>query len=381
MEKRTFTHPLPRREIEKGFELLIGENRLFGAELNIDIIKKEHTGKKFLVKKLPSRRKLLSRWFLLFRDLVSPADFLALLSAKIQEFEHREKMLLVGKDRIIYDTQIVHAGEHVGEMTLFFLSEMDRNFGLLDYLRGRRRRIVYIDHIRLSQQSSGYASSLFRHYEELFRDLGFHQFRLSASLSVGKYYWAKEGFDCLDKEQFRRMKEGLRDIVKERGFPVEEIEIDRLNHVYDIALFKRELKVPAYRDPEGYYSLDKDEEHREEKTFPLGKAFLLSSNPWDGYKIIYTNTPRRTGLLYSPGYLNHRPRAGSRRPLRRERQHAQERHGKPRVFVGRHADLVPALQSDLVIKLQVFRIDPCGQIGVPRLLGLFRGQHVGRQLM
>jgi len=302
--------PLSKREIEKGFDTLIGESRLFGAELNPDIIKKEGAKRKFLVSKLPSRKKLLSRWERLFRDLVSPARFFELVSEKIQDFDHRENMLLVGKDRIIYDTQIARGSEVVGEMTLFFLAERDRNLGLLAYLRGRRKRIVYIDHIRLSQQSSGYASALFRHYETLFHDLGFHQFRLSASLSVGKYYWAKEGFDCLDREEFQRMKESLRDLVKERGFPVEEIDINRITHVYDIALFRRDLKIPVYANAEGYYSLDKDEEFREEKTFPLGKAYLLSANPWDGYKIIYTNTPRRTGLLYSPGYLNHRPRAG-----------------------------------------------------------------------
>ena len=303
-------HPLPKREIEKGFETLIGESRLFGAELNPDIIKKEGEKRKFLVSRVPSRKKLLSRWERLFRDLVSPARFFECVSEKIQDFEHRENMLLVGKDRIIYDTQIARGSEVVGEMTLFFLAERDRNLGLMAYLRGRRNRIVYIDHIRLSQQSSGYASALFRHYETLFHDLGFHQFRLSASLSVGKYYWAKEGFDCLDREEFQRMKEGLRILVKERGLSVEEFDINRLTHVYDIALFRRDLKIPVYCNAEGYYSLDKDEEYGEEKTFSLGKAYLLSANPWDGYKIIYTNTPRRTGLLYSPGYLNHRPRAG-----------------------------------------------------------------------
>ncbi|MGA7104489.1 MAG: histone deacetylase [Candidatus Deferrimicrobiaceae bacterium] len=303
-------HSLPKREIEKGFETLIGESRLFGAELNPDIIKKEGAKRKFLVSRLPSRKKLLFRWERLFRDLVSPARFFERVSEKIQDFEHRENMLLVGKDRIIYDTQIAHGSNVVGEMTLFFLAERDRNLGLLAYLHGRRNRIVYIDHIRLSQQSSGYASALFRHYETLFHDLGFHQFRLSASLSVGKYYWAKEGFDCLDREEFQRMKERLRILVKERSLSVEEIDINRLTHVYDIALFRRDLKIPVYCNAEGYYSLDKDEEYREEKTFPLGKAYLLSANPWDGYKIIYTNTPRRTGLLYSPGYLNHRPRAG-----------------------------------------------------------------------
>ena len=310
LEGMTFAHPLPRREIEKGFETLIGEKRLFGAEMNPDIMKKAGSMRKFLVSTPPSRKTLLSRWSRLLRDLVSPSDFFDLVSAEFLEFEHRENMLLVGKDRIIYDTRIFHGDETIGEMTLFFFSVMDRNIGLLEYLRGRRLRIVYIEHIRLSEQSSGYASSLFRYYEKLFHDLGFHQFRLSASLSVGKYYWAKEGFDCLDKEEFLQMKAGLRKLVKDRGLPVGESDINRLNHAYDIALFRRDLKVPVYRNPEGYYSREQDEEHREEQAFPLGKAFLLSTYPWDGYKIIYTNTPKRTGFLYSPGYLNHRPRTG-----------------------------------------------------------------------
>ncbi|MGZ8439544.1 MAG: hypothetical protein ACXWXD_02020, partial [Candidatus Deferrimicrobiaceae bacterium] len=310
LEGMTFAHPLPRREIEKGFETLIGENRLFGAEMNPVIIKKEGAKRKFLVSRLPSRKTLLSRWSRLFRDLISPADFFDLVSAKFLNFEHRENMLLMGKDRIIYDTQIFRGSEAVGEMTLFFLSRMDRNLGLLDYLRGMRLRIVYIDHIRLSEQSSGYASALFRFYEKFFHDLGFHQFRLSASLSVGKYYWAKEGFDCLNKGDFLRMKAGLAKLVRDLRLPVGETDINRLNHAYDIALFRRDLKIPVYRNRDGYYSWKKDEEHREEEVFPPGKAFLLSSHPWDGYKIIYTNTPRRTGFVYTPGYLNHRTRAG-----------------------------------------------------------------------
>src|SRR3990172_8228526 len=110
-EGTAFTHPLPRREIEKGFEALIGENRLFGAEMNPDVIKKEGGKRKFLVGRLPSRKKLLSRWSRLFRNLLSPADFFDLVSAKFLNFEHRENMLLMGKDRIIYDTQIFRGSE------------------------------------------------------------------------------------------------------------------------------------------------------------------------------------------------------------------------------------------------------------------------------
>ena len=302
--------PLPRERILRGLETLVAERALFGAELDPSVLKKEGSEKKFLVSKVPSRRRLLSRWSVVFRNRIAPDDLLSLLSTPTLDFTHRERMLLFGRDRVIYDTQIYHGEEAVGELTLYFLAVYDRRFGLLDYLRGRRLRIVYIEHIRVREQSSGYASSLFRRYEILFRALGFNEFRLKASLSVGKYYWAKEGFDCLYRSRLERMKEGLRDLVKAKGLAVPEMEFRRLNHAYDFAFFRRDTKIPVYRNEEGYYSLQRDQNFREEFHFPLGKAFLLTSGPWDGHKIIYTDTPRRTGIITSEEYLGHRTRAG-----------------------------------------------------------------------
>ena len=46
------------------------------------------------------------------------------------------------------------------------------------------------------------------------------------------------------------------------------------------------MRIPVYRDAEGYYSLKGDEHFREELFLPLGKAFLLSAPPWKGYKNI-----------------------------------------------------------------------------------------------
>jgi hypothetical protein len=127
---------------------------------------------------------------------------------------------------------------------------------------------------------------------------------------VGKYYWAKEGFDCLDESGVARMKARLAALVRSKGLPVREWEVDRLNHVYDVALFRRDLKVPVYRDRGGYYALERDAEHPEEFLLPVGKAFLLASDPWDGYKVIYTGTPRR-------GVLSDRsPTTGRAKPCR-----------------------------------------------------------------
>ena len=84
--------------------------------------------------------------------------------------------------------------------------------------------------------------------------------------------------------------------MKERSLPVTEIEIERLNHAYDFTGFKREVRIPVYRDAEGYYSLKADDRFREEVFLPLGKAFLLSSAPWEGFKTIQTNSPRGVGV-------------------------------------------------------------------------------------
>ena len=309
-DEKSVRIPPSRQDILRDFEKLIEERKLFGVELDPMMIKKSGKGARFLISAVPSMAKLLRRWGKLFANAISPCDLFEALSARTHEFEHRENLLLFGKEQVIYDTQIFQGEESIGELTLRFASIADPALGVLAYLKGARLRIVHIGHIRVTAQRSGYASTLFRYYERLFRDLGFNQFQLSAALSVGKYYWAQEGFDFTDKSEIDRRKGDLRALVKARRLPVREVEIGRLNHAYDFARFKRELRIPAYRNAEGYYSLKRDEHFREEVSLPLGKAFLLSSAKWEGYKIIYTNTPRRTGFVTSSEYLMHRTRAG-----------------------------------------------------------------------
>jgi acetoin utilization deacetylase AcuC-like enzyme len=312
--------PLSRQEILRDFEKLIEEKKLLGAdrdpaiidgaEFDPTIVGKKGKGSRFLIRKAPSRAKLLRRWTHLFESAISPCALFEALSARTHEFEHRENVLLFGKHRVIYDTEIFRGEESVGELTLSFGSLMDPTLGVIAFLKGARLKVVYIEHIQLTAQRSGYASTLFRHYERIFRDLGFNQFRLSASLSVGKYYWAKEGFDFLDKSEIRKRQGQLRALITERNLPVTEVEIGRLNHARDFALFGKSIRIPVYRDAEGYYSLKRDERFREEVPLPLGKAFLLALPPWEGYKTIYTSTPRRTGLVTSSDFLAHRTRAG-----------------------------------------------------------------------
>ncbi|GAB4239255.1 MAG: hypothetical protein OHK0028_17020 [Deltaproteobacteria bacterium] len=302
--------PLPERDILEGLDRLIAADRLFGADLNPANLKKSGKGAPFLVRRPPSRPRMLSLWREVFAHRVSPETLLGALSPELLGFTHATGLLLFGKDRILYDCDIVRGTEAVGHLTIAFYREQEPLFRFLPFPRRPGRRIVYIEGISLSAQSTGYASSLFRHYYGLFHGLGFHRFRLKASLSVGKYYWAKEGFDCEDRKQFAQMRENLHALVRRLELPVEEQEIRRLNHANMVAAFRRDLAVPVYRNAEGYYAVERDASHTEEFRFPLGKAFLLCSDPWDGYKTIYTDTPRRTGFVWSEAYLEHETRPG-----------------------------------------------------------------------
>jgi hypothetical protein len=271
--------------ILQDFEKLIEEKKLFGAardpaiidgaELDPALVKKRGKGSRFIIRKVPSKARLLRLWALLFGTSISPCALFEALSARTHEFEQRENRLLFSQDRIIYDTQIHRGEESVGELTLSF-----------GFLKRARLKVVYIEHFRLTAQRAGYASTLFRYYERLFYDLGFNQFQLHASLSVGKYYWALEGFDFSDKSEIEKRKGELRALIKERGLPVGEDEIESVKHAFDFARFKKEVRIPVYRDAEGFYSLRRDDRFGEEVSLPLGKAFLLSAAPWEGWKSI-----------------------------------------------------------------------------------------------
>ncbi len=277
---------LAERDISEGFDRLIAANRLFGAEFNPTIIKKSGKGTPFLLRKPPSRHSMLSLWRDLFSYRISPEALLSALTGALHWFIHGNALFLFGKDRVIYDCQILRVNVAIGHLTLALYRERDRVVPFLPFPTRPGHRVVYIEGISLSAQNTGYASFLFLYYDRLFHDLGFRLVRLKASLSVGKYYWAKEGFDCSDRVQFQKMQDQLWALARRLSLPVAEQEVRQLTHMSDMAAFRRDLKVPVWRDAEGYYTMEHDTAHPEEFLYPLGKAFLLCAKPWDGHKVI-----------------------------------------------------------------------------------------------
>ena len=156
----------------------------------------------------------------------------------------------------------------IGHLALALYRERDRVVPFLPFPTRPGRRVVYIDGITLSAQSTGYDPFLFRRYERLFHELGFHLVRLNAALSVGKYYWAKEGFDCSDREQFQKMQDRLWALVRKLSLPVAEEEVRRLSHMSDVAAFRRDLKVPVLEGCGGVLHLGARHRHPRGAPFP-----------------------------------------------------------------------------------------------------------------
>ncbi|MGZ8851544.1 MAG: hypothetical protein ACXW3E_14620, partial [Thermoanaerobaculia bacterium] len=99
-------------------------------------------------------------------------------------------------------------------------------------------------------------------------------------------YWAKEGFDFADPSETGKRRAELRALVRRRHLAVDDGEIESLTHACDFAGFRRELKIPVYRDADGFCAAARDDRFSEEVSLPLGKAFLLCSTPWEGTKAI-----------------------------------------------------------------------------------------------
>ncbi|HLN57735.1 MAG TPA: hypothetical protein VK416_04195, partial [Thermoanaerobaculia bacterium] len=144
-------------EILRDFEKLIEQGHLFGAahdpsimdgaEFDPALVRKKGKGSRFLIRKTPARWKLLRRWMRVFGTVIAPCGLIAELSVRIHDFEHRNRLLLFGWDRILYDADIFHGEESVGELTLSFASHLDPKAGVLAFVRGARRKVVRIEHI------------------------------------------------------------------------------------------------------------------------------------------------------------------------------------------------------------------------------------------
>lgn len=155
---------------------------------------------------------------------------------------------------------------------------------------------VYHDLFELERgfQGGGLAARMNRQAEMAYLAMGYKKVDLNADIDVGKYAWARQGYDF----KFNADREGVRYsfaqfLARELALPRAEADrkaeelIPKDAHSWDIA---------ALDDGRLYHSGEKG-------SFPLGKAFMLSRAcpAWSGQKEI---TPGSPGWLVGQAYLN-----------------------------------------------------------------------------
>lgn len=119
-------------------------------------------------------------------------------------------------------------------------------------------------HIKKSEEGKGIGKQVIKDMISFARQSGMKEVSLFADIKVGRYAWAKLGFDYADKNSLDFERRWLGEFCKKRKVPYDP---KKINSAKDIAEFKSEGKKINGMD--------------------IGKAFMLSLNAeghgsWDG---------------------------------------------------------------------------------------------------
>lgn len=160
-----------------------------------------------------------------------------------------------------------------------------------------------------SVSNTGFAAAFNERAEAHYRQWGVDCVTTYADISIGKYVWARQGFDFASPVRQRRTVEQMLAYAKAKGIDVPKEDADRLwqdCHSWDVAEYHPpgQPKVPVqayrysepderndrYRDRWDHWSFLVDGE------FTLGRAYLLDDhhiydNAWDGIKYLKPGHP------------------------------------------------------------------------------------------
>lgn len=134
-------------------------------------------------------------------------------------------------------------------------------------------------------QGEGLAAKINAQAEERYRAMGFNSIRLEADIDVGKYAWARQGYDFLHRSDFQEAKDNIGRVLSEespkfttlrsRENNAIEKEVNRLtkgmSHAWELAALDDGNKY-AWNTKEKYGNGH------------LGKAAMLRGGEWAGFK-------------------------------------------------------------------------------------------------
>ena len=163
-----------------------------------------------------------------------------------------------------------------------------------DLLSGEKS-IIY-NSISCQKQDAGVMKKFMDRHETMAKESGFAKAELYADISVGKYAWAKMGFE-MNNDQLTKQKEGLNEYVKslskKKAFQKQKNDLASLGKSVDKIKTTRQLadfgkNVVALGSTFGFPKTRNPltGTNFETKKMHVGKAYLLSeaSWGWDGEK-------------------------------------------------------------------------------------------------
>jgi hypothetical protein len=108
----------------------------------------------------------------------------------------------------------------------------------------------------------GIGSALYEAQERLYRALGVEKISLLA-VDVGRYVWAKQGFNCDSRAQLSRTAEEFAAFLEGEGLEA----LSEIKYLWDIACF--DIKGVRFND------------------YPLGKYWMLrAADSWSGFRFL-----------------------------------------------------------------------------------------------
>lgn len=159
------------------------------------------------------------------------------------------------------------------------IGEMDRTFR-----DGKVTHTVF--KLKSAKQGEGIAAAINKKAEEAYLDHGFTQIELNADISVGKYAWARQGYDFKHSASALAGYEMLGASMLGGGVKGKQAIGKAMNgkkHAWEIAAMDDGKKYPLPGGGEGH----------------LGKALMLHGTSWDGVKDISPGSPgRKIGDAY-----------------------------------------------------------------------------------
>jgi hypothetical protein len=158
---------------------------------------------------------------------------------------------------------------------------------------------LYADHLYLDVdkelRNKGFSLAFNGRAEELYNKLGVKEIRLEANISVGKYAWAKQGYDYSYPGERTWVVKGFARWLKGKGNPLSREEAKTLmdGHSWDLASYDNGKTYPVtLYDDDGNIDV--------RGRFPAGKAFLLADwnlfdymeeACWEGVKNLSPDSP------------------------------------------------------------------------------------------